>query len=999
MSDSDTFEEAASKVTDRKTKVTLQNKMENELKAQIEALKLQIEQLQLSGGGEGTSAPRPPNSYRLPDMRELREYVSEFDPKSPTCMSAEAWVKAIDDTGNSYEWTDKIKLHCARLNLGGCAKLWFEGCQNTVTEWEKFKSEIVKGFPAKKNPVYYHNLMSARSWKTGEVIEEYVYEMVAMGRNGGFTEDVIVTYIISGLKQFLQKSSLSIGKTDSVQKLLEQLQWVNNVESVSSTSRSGTNGRERQSTSLKTNRIANEEPICYQCKEPGHVARKCPKVKCFRCSLEGHLKRDCKANVGFKSEQKREGRVSTGGTNLMRMVDKKSLFRKTVELAGKQYEAHIDSGADRSTVWEKFKSQMGKVKSCNFLLQGFGKSDKVKVKEVVTARLVVDGISLDVSLAVVPDWAQDVPVILGKDIIERDAVMMIKKRGEVRFEWDEEVRGNVSDTSSEDEVQVANIYKIDWSDQKEEIRCEQVNSEGSAENTRKLVKVIQEYRDCFALNMREMGKAKSSEMKIQLVDKDPVFIKPQKMEYAKEAALAEIVNDLLEAGIIEETESPFNSRVVLVPKKNKEYRMAIDYRLLNSKTVKDRFPMPDIETCLNKLEGSCVFIAVDLFSGYYQIPLEKKSQNFTAFSTTEGHYRFLRMPFGLANGCAVFQRAVNKMVEKARKRGIVIVAYIDDLIVAGREEEEVLSKFIILLDVVREEGFTINLKKSYFFMRKVTFLGFEISGEGIQPGAAKTVAVAEFAQPKTVHEVRQFLGLAGFFRRFVKNFSIIAAPMYSLLKKDVEFKWGDQQQLAFKNLKQILITRPILALYDPNADLELHTDASSSGLAGVLLINQEGGWKPLGYFSRKTSSSESKYHSYDLEVLAVVASVERFRLYLLGRFFVIRTDCSAVRDTYAKREMDGRIARYFLKLQEYDFRLEYRSGCQIKHADALSRNPVEESRDEKTVVENMLTIEMSNNDFLVSLQRQDPKLIDIINKLGSDPLCDEDRQVLYHRKQ
>lgn len=227
-----------------------------------------------------------------------------------------------------------------------------------------------------------------------------------------------MTYIMSGLKHFLQKSGLSIGKTDTVQKLLEQLQWVNNVDSVSPSSRNAGSGGEKQCTSVKTNRVTSEEPICYQCKEPGHTARKCPKVKCFRCSLEGHLKLDCKANIGFKNEQK--GRGSTGGTNLMRMVDKKSLFRKTVELSGKQYEAHIDSGADRSTVWEKFKGQMEKVKSCNFLLQGFGKSDKVKVKELVTARLVVDGIELDVSLAVVPDWAQDVPVILGKDIIKRD---------------------------------------------------------------------------------------------------------------------------------------------------------------------------------------------------------------------------------------------------------------------------------------------------------------------------------------------------------------------------------------------------------------------------------------------------------------------------------------------------------------------------------------------------------------------------------------------------
>lgn len=930
---------------------------------------------------------------RLPDIHELREYVTVFDPSSPTSASAEAWVKSIEETGNCYGWTNELKLQCARVNLGGCAKLWLESCQQTVKTWLVFKSEIVKGFPTKKNPVYYHNLMSSRKWKHGEELEEYVYEMAAMGRKGGFTEDVTVTYIMSGLKVFLQKSGLAVSKTVTVQELLDQLRWVGNVEAVTpSTSRGvslgSTGGMGIGGRNFKT---VVEDVSCYQCHESGHVARKCPKVKCFRCLKEGHVRQDCKANLNPRSEVRREPRIASGA-NLMRVVDKKSLFRKSVQLAGKRFEAHVDSGADRSTIWEKFKHQVGKISACHLLLQGFGKGDKVKVTEMVRAKMQVDGVQLEMSLAVVPEWAQDSPVIIGKDFIERDDIVMVKRKGEVRFEWDEEeVHREEGSYSSEEDLEVAKMYKIDVSEGTH-IDNGDINSEGSVMNTRKLTEVINVYRDCFALNLTEMGRANFAEMKIQLEDSEPVFVKPRRMEYAKESALAEITNELLEAGIIQETESPYNSRVVLVPKKNKQFRMAVDYRLLNAKTVKDRFPMPDVETCLNKLAGAQVFISVDLYSGYYQIPLDEQSQNYTAFSTNEGHYRFLRMPFGLANGCAVFQRAVNKMVEKARKRGVIVVAYMDDLVVAGQDEKEVLDKFVILLEVIREEGFTINLKKSHFFMREVQFLGFEVTGEGIKPGESKTLAVKEFPTPGSVHEVRQFLGLAGFFRRFVRNFSLIAGPLYQLLKKDAVFSWTEPQARAFDHIKNALTTRPLLALYDPSADLELHTDASSSGLAGILLMKCDAGWKPLGYFSRKTSATEAKYHSYDLEMLAIVASVERFRLYLLGRFFVIRTDCSAVRDAYRKREMDSRVARYFLKLQEYDFQLEHRSGSSMKHADALSRNAVEEPKEIESVVENIWTIEISNTDFLVSLQRQDPKLTKIVDVLSSDPRTDEDRQ-------
>ena len=357
-------------------------------------------------------------------------------------------------------------------------------------------------------------------------------------------------------------------------------------------------------------------------------------------------------------------------------------------------------------------------------------------------------------------------------------------------------------------------------------------------------------------------------MRIQLMDNVAVYVKPRKIELAREKVLSELVGELLDTGIIKESEAPYNSPIVLVPKKNGQFRMAVDYRMLNRKTLKDKYPMPDIEQCLQKLNGAQMFITLDLFSGYYQIPIHEDSQDFTAFSTPSGHYKFTRMPFGLANGCAIFQRAMNKMVMECRKREVVLVAYLDDLILSGKNEDDLLEKLETLLQIIREEGFTINLEKSHFFKENVEFLGFEVGRNGVRPGETKTKAVTDFPNPMSVHAVQQFLGLAGFFRRFVKDFSIIAAPMLKLLKKDFEFEWKQEQQDAFDEIRKRLAQRPILRLYDLNAPTELHTDASSVGIAGILLQKSSDKWYAVSYFSRKTNPTEMKYHSYELEMLA-----------------------------------------------------------------------------------------------------------------------------------
>lgn len=391
---------------------------------------------------------------------------------------------------------------------------------------------------------------------------------------------------------------------------------------------------------------------------------------------------------------------------------------------------------------------------------------------------------------------------------------------------------------------------------------------------------------------------------------------------------------------------------------------------MNNKTRKEHYPLPLIDDQLDRLAGHNLFISLDLASGYYQIPISELSQDKTSFVTPDGQYQFKRVPFGLANAPSVFQRAMNKVLGKLP----YIIIYMDDVLIPARSFEEGMNRLSEVLSLLKDASLTLKLKKCFFFEKEIDFLGFRVSGDGIRPGSRKTLAITNFPTPKNVHDVRRFIGLASFFRRFVKNFAIIARPLTNLLSTKFEWKWTNEHNEAFNTLKERLIKQPILALYDPQLHTELHTDASKFGLAGILMQrNKDNMLKPVAYYSRKTTNDEQKFHSFELETLAVIASLNRFRVYLLGLKFKIITDCNALRTTLTKRDLIPRISRWWVQFQEYDCEIEYRPGSRMAHVDALSRNPVTEpsQRDDSHIID-VLTVDIK--DWIVTVQEADDEI-------------------------
>lgn len=500
------------------------------------------------------------------------------------------------------------------------------------------------------------------------------------------------------------------------------------------------------------------------------------------------------------------------------------------------------------------------------------------------------------------------------------------------------------------------------------------------ETMTRLYKLLTEYRQCFAQNLSELGCVRNAEMNIELLDKAPVVYRPYRLSHHERLKVRDMVDELLKNDIVQESESNYASPIIIVKKKNGESRLCVDYRALNNKTVKDKYPLPLIEDQISNLSGKKFFITLDLASGYYQVPMGEESRRFTAFITPDGHYEFKRMPFGLANAPAVFQRIMNRLL--GSRRFDSAHAYMDDLLIPSATIDEGFEKLEDILKLLQDAGLTLKLEKCRFFDKKIEYLGYEVSSDGIKPGERKTIAVKEFPTPNNTHELRQFLGLASYFRKFVKGFGEVARPLTKLLKKDSQWSWGEEQIKAFATLKTKLIERPILALFDPKLKTELHTDASSLGLGGILMQTQAetGALKPVAYFSRQTTPEERHFHSYELETLAVVCSLKKFRPYLLGLEFTVYTDCNALRTTLTKRDLIPRIARWWLQISEFNFNIEYRPGTRMSHVDALSRNPVLSTKSDNCAS----TLNITTDNWILTLQNADPELQRIIKILKPD---------------
>ena len=380
------------------------------------------------------------------------------------------------------------------------------------------------------------------------------------------------------------------------------------------------------------------------------------------------------------------------------------------------------------------------------------------------------------------------------------------------------------------------------------------------------------------------------------------------------------MKDLLAQGFIRPSASPYGTPILFVPKKDGRWRMCIDYRALNKQTVKDQFPLPRIDSLLERLGHATVFTKLDLTSGYHQIAMEETSIQKTAFHTNFGHFEFLVMPFGLCNAPGTFQRLMNKVF--ADNLGKFIAVYLDDILIFSQNLEEHWKHLRWALDRLREAKLYGRLHKCEFLKDQVEYLGFEVSPRGVQASPGKVRANIDWPRPKGVHDVRSFLGLASYYRRFVRGFSEMARPLTALTKAGVEWEWSTPQHQAFNRLKLALTTAPVLKLPDFERQFVVTTDASDVAVGAILEQDFGNGLQPVAFASRKLNGAEMRYSAYERELLGIVWALAQWKHYCRGpHSVVIQTDHAPLHHLPNQASVNSRVWKWISILQGYNLEI------------------------------------------------------------------------------
>ena len=459
----------------------------------------------------------------------------------------------------------------------------------------------------------------------------------------------------------------------------------------------------------------------------------------------------------------------------------------------------------------------------------------------------------------------------------------------------------------------------------------------------KFKELFHKYRDVFAFSNDQLGRTSLVNHVIDTGDATPIKQRPYRTTPENREEIDRQVDDMLQKGIIQESLSPWSSPVVLVKKKNGEMRFCIDYRAINKISKLDSFPMPLVVETLDALSGTQYFSTLDLKSGYWQIEMDPLSREKTAFVTHNGLYEFLVMPFGLTNSGASFTRLMSHILRGLEYRFAFI--YIDDIIVFSKSVEEHLAHLEEIFRRLKEANLKLNPKKCCFAKQKVEYLGHVVTPDGVQPNPEKVRVVQDFPVPKNSKQLRTFMGLANYYRRFVKGFPHIASPLNALTKKGVKFEWTEACSEAFDKLKRALVSAPILAYPNFKEEFLLFVDASSTGIGFTLAQKQNGKEVVIPYNGRGLNQAEKNYSTTEREALALVEGIKKFQPYLFGRKFTVVTDHSSLRWLMNVKDATGRLARWSLLLQQYNFEIVHRPGKEHSNADSLSRRPYETKPD------------------------------------------------------
>jgi hypothetical protein len=465
------------------------------------------------------------------------------------------------------------------------------------------------------------------------------------------------------------------------------------------------------------------------------------------------------------------------------------------------------------------------------------------------------------------------------------------------------------------------------------------NKDLSQEQNNELRNILKNNQDLFAYSIEDLKEpCNVIKHEIRLSDQIPVYIPPYRRSPRDNEFIKEEVKKLLKYNIIKESNSPYSAQPIVIRKEGKEPRFCVNYQEVNAKTLRDPYPMPRIDDIFDSLSGCKIISTLDAKRGYNQIEIEEQSKQYTGFTTSEGHYCCNRVPFGGKGGPATFNRAM-RMIFKALT---FVLIFLDDIIIKSNNIEEHFDHLRQVFACVRKANLKLNPSKCMFFRKELNLLGHTISMGAIKMNKEKIQAILDMKVPFKIKHVQSFLGLSGYYRRFIKDFSKIAAPLYKLLRKEIKFKWTPECQKAFEELKECLIKYPILRMPDFSKEFFLYTDASGVGLGGILCQKDNDNLEyVIQYGSRLLKGAELHYTITELECLAIIYFVKLWRIYLIDKKFTIVTDHASLQWLFNIKEKSGRLMRWAIYMSIYNYTIVYKSGKKHSNVDALSRPVLE----------------------------------------------------------
>lgn len=462
-----------------------------------------------------------------------------------------------------------------------------------------------------------------------------------------------------------------------------------------------------------------------------------------------------------------------------------------------------------------------------------------------------------------------------------------------------------------------------------------------------LTKLCQKYSHIFALPGDTMTQNNFYKQKLRLSDNTPTYCRNYRMPQSHKIEINNQVENLLKNDLIEPSQSPYNSPIILVPKKSEssKWRMCIDYRLLNKKLIPDKHPLPRIDEILDSLGNTKYFSILDLFSGFHQIPLDKESRECTAFSTEKGSFQWKRLPFGLSVAPNSFCRMMSMAFSGTEPQKAFL--YMDDIIVLGKSEKDHLVNLENIFQICQKFQLKLNPQKCNFFKHEVTFLGHRCTQNGLLPNPLKIEAIKRYPKPENKDQAKSFSALTNYYRRFIKNYAEIVSPINALTRKKAEFKWNEKCQKSFQKLKNELISPKILKYPDFSKQFIVTVDASRFACGAVLSQIHNGIEYPISYISRSFQKGELNKSTIMKELLGIHFAITYLRPYLYGTKFIVRSDHKPLVFLYNVKNPASKLTQIRLDLSEYNFTIEHIPGKSNVVADALSRIHIEDVKNMK----------------------------------------------------